>query len=183
MVPVTITVWITLEITGFALFYYAGMSEKTFKFSSLGLEPSFSDALYVSGTSISTAGFGDVTPVSGVYQALTVSEALIGFGILTLAVTYVIGVYGILQQLGVLAAGLFHQASDTGDPLSILVPHFPGGEPRELETHIMTLHRGLVEIYEGVRRYPIVYYYHSRRAYRFFPYTFRMMGGMAAALR
>ena len=47
----------------------------------------------------------------------------------------------------------------------------------------MALRRGLVEIYEGVRRYPIVYYYHSRRAYRSFPYTFRMMGGMAGALR
>ncbi len=47
----------------------------------------------------------------------------------------------------------------------------------------MELHRGLVEIYEGMRRYPIVYYYHSRRAYRSLPYTFRMMGGMAGALR
>jgi hypothetical protein len=40
-----------------------------------------------------------------------------------------------------------------------------------------------VEIYEGIRRYPIVYYYHSRRAYRSLPYTFRMIGGMAGALR
>jgi hypothetical protein len=39
----------------------------------------------------------------------------------------------------------------------------------------MTFHRGLVELYEGIRRYP-VYYYHSRRAYRSLPYTFRMMG-------
>ena len=47
----------------------------------------------------------------------------------------------------------------------------------------MALHRGLVEIYEGIRRYPIVYYYHSRRAYRSLPYIFRMIGGMAGALR
>jgi hypothetical protein len=47
----------------------------------------------------------------------------------------------------------------------------------------MDLHRGLVEIYEGIRRYPIVYYYHSRRAYRSLPFVFRMVGGMAGALR
>ena len=183
MVPAIFTVWMILEITGFAFLYYAGMNEQTFNFSNPRLEPSFGVALYMSGTAIPTLGFGDVTPTSGVYQILAISESLVGFGILTLAVTYLIGVYGVLQQLGVLAAGLFHQASDTGDPLSILAPHFPAGEPRELETHVMALHRGLVEVYEGVRRYPIVYYYHSRRAYRSLPYTFRMMGGMAAALR
>jgi hypothetical protein len=88
-----------------------------------------------------------------------------------------------LQQLGVLTAGLYHQAQDTGDPWSILAPHFPGGEHRGLASHLMSLHQGLVEIYEGIRQYPIVYYYHSRHAYRSLPFAFRMVGGMAGALR
>jgi hypothetical protein len=183
MVPLTISVWILLILTGYALIYYAHMSEGTFHFSKPGIEPSLGEALYMSGTAISTAGFGDVTPTSGVYQALAVSEALIGFGILTLAFAYVVGVFGVLQRLGILAAGLYHQASDTSDALSILAPHFPNGEPQGLDHHLMTLHRELVEVYEGLRRYPVVYYYHSRRAYRSIPYTFRMMGGMAGALR
>lgn len=182
MVPVTIIVWISLVALGYALVYYAGMDQKTFAFGS-DLQPSLQNAIYVSGVSISTLGFGDLTPIHFFYQALTVSEALIGFGILTLAITYVLGIYGVLQQLGVLSAGLYHQAQDTSDPLSILVPHFPNGQHRGLETHLMSLHRGLVEIYEGIRRYPIVYYYHSRRAYRSLPYTLHMLGGMAAALR
>jgi hypothetical protein len=183
MVPVTITVWILLVAFGYALVYYDSISAKTFYFSSPGLKPTFPEALYLSGTAISTVGFGDITPQSTAYQLITVSEALIGFGILTLVITYVIGVYGVLQQLGVLSAGLHHQAQDSSDPLTILKPHFPNGEHRGLETHLMSLHRGLVEIYEGIRRYPLVYYYHSRRAYRSLPYTFRMVGGMAGALR
>ncbi|HET7478370.1 MAG TPA: potassium channel family protein [Rubrobacteraceae bacterium] len=183
MVPVTIFVWILLVSSGYALIYYAGMDAHTFYFSNSSLEPSLLEAFYLSGTAISTLGFGDVTPLSAFYQLLTVSEALIGFGILTLAITYVLGVYGVLQQLGILAAGLYHQAQDTSEPLDILIPHFPNGEHRGLETHLMAVHRELVEIYEGIRRYPIVYYYHSRRAYRSLPYTFRMLGGMAAALR
>jgi hypothetical protein len=183
MVPAAITVWISLVLTGYAFVYYAGMSWVSFNFSSPHLEPSFGEALYMSGTAISTLGFDDVTPMSAPYQALGVSEALIGFGILTLAITYVVGIYGVLQQLGVTAAGLFHQASDTAEPLSILKPHFLDGEPRDIESHIVTHHRSLVEIYEGLRRYPIVYYYHSRRAYRSLPYTFRMIGGVVGALR
>jgi hypothetical protein len=182
MVPVTITIWISLIALGYALVYYVGMIRGNFAFSS-GVEPSFSDAVYASGVSISTLGFGDITPTSGLYQALSVSEALIGFGILTLAISYVIGVYGVLQNLGVLSAGLHHQTQDTDDPWTILAPHFHDGRPRALESHLMELHRGLVETYEGMRRYPIVYYYHSRRAYRSLPYVFRTVGLMAAALR
>ncbi len=183
MIPVVIIVWIALVLTGYACVYYAGMNGETFYFENPVLGPSFGEALYVSGTAISTLGFGDVAPTSGVYQALAISEGLMGFGILTLSITYVIGIHGVLQHLGILAAGLLHQASDTAEPSSILEPHFPDGEPRDLDHHVMTFHRGLVEIYEGLRRYPIVYYYHSRRPYRSLPYTFYMIGGVTSALR
>ena len=183
MVPATITVWISLVALGYALIYFSGMDEEFFYLPGRTLEPSFLEALYFSGTSISTVGFGDITPTNTLYQVLAVSEGLIGFGILTLAITYILGVYNVLQQLGVVSAGLYHQAQDTSDPWSILAPHFPDGEHRGLETHLMSLHRGLVEIYEGIRQYPIVYYYHSRRAYRSLPFVLRMVGGMAGALR
>ncbi|HEV2092442.1 MAG TPA: potassium channel family protein [Rubrobacter sp.] len=183
MVPVTITVWISLVAFGYALIYLFGMRGGGFSLSVSRLEPSFLEAVYFSGTAISTLGLGDITPTLGFYQVLAISEALIGFGLLTLSITYVLGVYNVLQQLGVVTAGLYHQAQDTSDPWSILTPHFPGGEHRGLETHLMYLHRGLVEIYEGIRQYPIVFYYHSRHAYRSLPFAFRMVGGMAGALR
>jgi hypothetical protein len=92
MVPVTITVWIFLVSLGYSLIYYAGMDGRTFSFSNPGLGPSFMEALYFSGVTIATLGLGDVTPLVGSYQAIAVSEALVGFGILTLSITYVIGV-------------------------------------------------------------------------------------------
>ena len=51
------------------------------------------------------------------YQILAVSEALIGFGILTLATTYILGVYNVLQQLGVVSAGLSTTRPRTGATL------------------------------------------------------------------
>jgi hypothetical protein len=106
MVPVTITVWVLLVSLGYALVYYAGMDgDALFSLPGKSLEPSPMEALYLSGVAVSTLGFGDITPTNALYQALVVSEALIGFGILTLAISYIIGVYGVLQQLGVLSAG------------------------------------------------------------------------------
>ena len=62
MVPTTITVWIFLGSSGFALVYYAGIDGRTFSFSSSGLEPSLMEAFYFSGVTIATLGLGDVTP-------------------------------------------------------------------------------------------------------------------------
>lgn len=182
MIPLVIVMWVGMEILGFALLYYAGMNYENFTFGA-GLEPGFKEALYLSGVSISTIGFGDVTPSSGIYEFLAVLEALIGLGILTLSISYVLSVYQVLQRLSILAAGLHHQAADTGDPRSILVPHFPGGLARDLDNHLMALHQGLVAYYEGMRRYPIVYYFYSRRPYRSMTYAFHMIGELAAALR
>ena len=64
MVPMIIDFWIALVLTGYALVYYAGMNSESFNFSSPGLEPTLGEALYVSGTAISTLGFGVVTPAA-----------------------------------------------------------------------------------------------------------------------
>jgi hypothetical protein len=102
MVPATITVWIFLVSSGYALVYYAGMDARTFSFSTSGLGPSVMEAFYFSGVTIATLGLGDVTPLNPLYQAVAISEALIGFGILTLSITYVLGIYEVLQRLGIL---------------------------------------------------------------------------------
>jgi Ion channel len=82
MVPVTIVVWILLVSWGYALVYYAGMVRGDFSLSVSSLDPSFMESLYFSGITISTLGLGDITPTSGLYQVISVSEALTGFGIL-----------------------------------------------------------------------------------------------------
>ncbi len=182
MVPATLSLWVGLEILGFALLYYVGMNRENFAFQP-GLEPGFREALYLSGVSLATLGYGDLTPSSTLYQMLGFAEALIGFGILTLSLSYVLNIYRVLQQFSILAAGLYHQAADPGNPRTILVPYFAQGMPHDFGTSLMNLHQNLVAYHEGMRRYPIVYYFHSRRAYRSTPYVFRMVGEMAAALR
>ncbi len=182
MVPATVAMWVGIEILGFALVYYAAMDGEPFAFEPQ-LEPGFWNAVYLSGVTLATLGYGDITPDTIPYKLVAFGEALIGFSIITMALSYVLNVYGFLQQLSGMSAGLQHQATDRDLPRSILVSHFPDGEPRNLDPHLRTLYQNLMTHHEGMSRHPIVYYFHGRRAYRSMPYAFYMVGGMVGALR
>lgn len=181
MIPATLLLWMGLEILGFGLIYYANITQD-FSFTT-GTPQTFWQAVYLSGVTMTTLGFGDITPVSTLYGVLAFMQAMIGFSILTLAISYVLNIYQVLQQWNTMASGLYHQATDTADPVKILAHHFSGGEPRELGSTLGGLHQNLVSYYEGVRCYPIVYYFHNREVQRSLPYVFRMAGGTAATLR
>lgn len=128
MIPGTIFLWAGLEILGFALIHYVGMGGAHFAFEH-EVEPDIGPAVYLSGVTLATLGYGDITPISPLYEAIALSEALIGFVILSLTISYVLGIYRVLHQLSVLASGLYHQAEDAKDSRSVLVSHFPDGQP------------------------------------------------------
>lgn len=182
MILGTLLLWLGLIILGFALLYMVGMGHGAFDLRP-GLEPSFGRALYLSGVSMSTLGYGDVTPISGLYQGLSFVQALIGFTILTLAISYVVNIYQILREISALGADLYHQAGDRFDVRAILESHLRGGRPEQLGTRLLTLHRGLVRHYEGLRHFPICYYFYSRRLYPTLPYVLRAVGTLIGALR
>ena len=182
MVLLTIVVWLGTQLIGFALVYYPGVLGNEFALGS-DLRASFGVALYTSAVTLSSLGSTDVVPTAMAFRAVAATETLVGLGILTLTVSYLLNVYRVLQAQNTLAAALHHQAEDGGDPRSILAPHFVAGRPEGLSTHLREFHRSLVDQAEGMRRYPIVYYFQSRRAYRSIPYIFHMIGGVVAALR
>ena len=182
MVLLTLVVWLGTQLVGYALVYYPGVLDNEFALGS-DLRASFGVALYTSAVTLSSLGSADVFPTAMAFRAVSASETLVGLGILTLTVSYLLNVYRVLQEQNTLAAALHHQAEDGGDPRSILAPHFVAGRPEGLSTHLREFHRSLVNQGEGMRRYPIVYYFQSRRAYRSIPYIFHMIGGVVAALR
>ncbi len=182
MVPITLLVWLGSQLAGFALIFRPGLDDGSFALAD-EVEPSLGVAFYMSGMTLSTLGYGDVTPQTVSYQLATTTEALVGLGILTLTISYILGVYGVQSQLAALSARLRHQTQDRGHPRTLLIAHFPDGEPVDLGLHLRELHLGIIELYEGIRRYPIVYYFHSRHAYRSISFVFRCIGDMVATLR
>ena len=182
MVVATIGLWIGLQIAGYGLIYTAGMHGKAFEIGR-GLHPGLGTALYFSGATITSLSFNDLSPHSMTFHALAASETLVGLGILTLSLTYLMNVYRALQDQALLASMLHHQSEEQNDARTILAPQFRGGEARALGTELRELHRGLVALSEDLGRYPILFYFESRRPYRSVPYILRMTGGVITAVR
>jgi hypothetical protein len=182
MVPITLFIWLGSQLIGYALVYRPGLDHASFALPD-EVEPSLAVAFYMSGMTLSTLGYGDVTPQTVPYQLATTAQALIGLGILTLTISYVLGLYRVQSHLAGIAARLRHQTQDRGEPRTLLIAHFPDGEPVDLGLHLRELHLAIIELYEGIRRYPIVYYFHSRHAYRSISFVFRCIGDLVATLR
>ena len=103
-----ILVWAGTILVGWTLIYWPHMSEG-FSFSS-GLEPSrridVMDSLYVSLVTVATLGYGDIVPTYLWLRLLSPLEALIGFALLTAAVSWVLQIYPALARRRALAVRL-----------------------------------------------------------------------------
>lgn len=90
-----ILMWVALLVAGGALVYAPHVPEG-FLFQS-GVDVSgrsdVLDAVYLSTVTLATLGFGDVVPVDGWLRIAVPVHALIGFGLLTASVTWVLQVY------------------------------------------------------------------------------------------
>jgi hypothetical protein len=121
MVVLAIAAWGFLLIAGFALIYRPWLSH--FLVSPGRLHDSWTEALYFSGYAATTLGLGDVVADTPPLRFLSVLEAFSGFALVTLAITYLLGVYGAVLTMGVLAGRIdaFFRADDVraldyGDP-------------------------------------------------------------------
>lgn len=103
-----IGIWGVLASLGWALVYWPHMRDGfTFPENSTAVhDPTFVDALYLSLVTISTLGFGDVFPSTDWLRIVTPLEALFGFALLTVAVSWVLQVYPALSRRRQLALRL-----------------------------------------------------------------------------
>lgn len=102
-----IGVWGVLAVIGWALIYLPHIPDG-FAFVSVpaGHDNALVDALYISLVTISTLGLGDVVPASNWLRIANPLEALFGFALLTVAVSWVLQIYPALTRRRVLAIRL-----------------------------------------------------------------------------
>lgn len=103
-----IALWALVAVVGWALVYYPHLPD-AFRFAQ-GLSPdersAAVDALYLSGVTVTTLGYGDITPTVAWLRAVAPLQALVGFAVLTAAVTWVLQVYPALARRRALALRL-----------------------------------------------------------------------------
>jgi hypothetical protein len=180
MLPATYMLWLGLLICGFALIFNAGLSAHGFS-SSAG--HGIGTAFYLGAGDISSLTFGDVTAQSSLMRALVDVETIVGLTTFTLALGYVVTTFDVLRTLDGLHATVRRHADDPSKPSSILARHFRGGQPSELPSLLESLTDRLEAYDQGLRRYPVVYYFHTRRFDRSIPRIFNNLGRLLALLR
>ncbi|WP_125206473.1 MULTISPECIES: potassium channel family protein [Isoptericola] len=100
--------WAVLMVLGWALIFWSWMPAG-FLYAT-GIDPATRstvvDALYLSLVSVTTLGYGDITPLAPWLRIVTPVEGLLGFALLTAAVSWVLQVYPALTRRRVLALRL-----------------------------------------------------------------------------
>jgi hypothetical protein len=117
MVMVVFT-WLAMILLGWALVYWPHLT--TGFLYSPGLEPAshdgLFDALYLSAVTLGTLGVGDIAPLDSWMRIAVPVESLVGFGLITAAVSWVLEVYPAITRRRSLAVRLAHlKAAGTRD--------------------------------------------------------------------
>jgi hypothetical protein len=144
--------WLAGLWLGYALVYapFADDFSYTGAFGSTG----FAEALYLSGVSLSTVGFGDVVAHTDGLRLVTVLEGASGLGAFTAAITYVLSVYPLLTEI----RGDALRLADLGvERAEVAAQVASAGAPDELSHMAQALNRS----HEHLKRFPILYYFES----------------------
>ncbi|CAN5870381.1 hypothetical protein BH23ACT11_BH23ACT11_29170 [soil metagenome] len=156
---VVIVSWVTLMVVGWALIYWPHMPQN-FLFSTglnTALQGDFLDALYLSFVTLVTLGYGDITPTENLLRILAPLQALIGFGLLTASITWVLSIYPALSRSRSLAQeiSLLHDA-EVAERMNITEM-----DAGSIESLFHDLSSQLVSVRNDLMQFSITYYFHS----------------------
>ena len=159
-----LVLWAVLLTVGFALLLFAFRSP--FQDGSLDAGATalarFRTDLYVSGTTLTTLGPGDVVPRSQFARALMIAESGTGLGFVALVISYVPVLYGAFSRREVIVAMLDGRAGSPPTAAELLRRHSFDGGPEALGTLLEEWERWSAEILESHISYPILCFYRSQ---------------------
>jgi hypothetical protein len=165
LLPLLIVVYIVLSVLAFALLYYPHVPSG-FTFSVERAEPGWADAVYFSGVTLTTVGYGDVVPRLTSLRLLTLFESASGLVIISLAITYMLTVYAALERKRAVAVSLYHQAGKGADVAGFIAHHFVEGRFYGLRDALRTVTRDLQGLHESHIDHPVIHYFHPVEVYK-----------------
>lgn len=115
-VLLTVAMWLGLMVVGFALVLHPLAPQDLSYGAGSPQGPTWLDALYLSAVSVSTLGLGDVVIQEPQLRWLAPLEALLGFAVLTAAITWITQIYPALSRRRALALDVWTACGDPGDP-------------------------------------------------------------------
>lgn len=168
LLPLLIVVYLVLSVLAFALLYYPHVPSG-FTFAVERPEPGWIDAVYFSGVTLTTVGYGDVVPRLAPLRFLALFESASGLVVISLAITYMLTVYTALERKRSVALSLYHQAGDGADVAGLIAHHFVEGRFYGLRDALRTVTRDLQGLLESHIDHPVIHYFHPVEVYKSTP--------------
>jgi hypothetical protein len=155
-----IAVWGALVMLGFALIIWPRLPEE-FAFGE-GLDPAthdgLLDAVYLSLVNLTSLGYGDIVPTGEVLRLLGPLETLIGLGLLTASISWILLLYRVLADYRALSheiSILIEAEQEAGTRLEEIEPGSAAETLSDLTSRVLALRDDFVHS-------PIAYYFHPR---------------------
>lgn len=150
-----IATWVAALAVGWALVYWPQMPDGFIHSSTLAEadRSGFVDSLYVSLVTLATLGYGDIAPAEGWLRVATPVEALLGLGLFTASVSWLLSIFPVLSRRRALAyeIRLLHESRRAVcEPASPL----PAPVYAALTSRLVAVERDLVT-------FPVTYYFHE----------------------
>ena len=168
LLPALVATFIVCLMLGYALIYWPHMPG-SFNVDEKARTPSWIEAIYFSGITLTTLGYGDIAPRSTPMRLVALSEASAGFAFISLAVTYLLTVTNALERKRTVALSFYHQAEQGADAAGFLVHHFRRGEFQGLESIFATAARDLQSLLESHVEHPVIHYFHPVEVHKSLP--------------
>ena len=179
----SVATWLGCVIFGFGFIYYGLMEGTNFQYDGRGLGAGMFGAIYLSAAQLATVGTSQITPETNVLRVLTIAETLSGLVLVTLILTFLLGVYQVIRDLRALSSNFATVEPDVGNAVARLNSFFPQGQPVGLDSYLQAISESFWSYSDGLRLHHIAYYFQSGRDEFSLPYTLHMMVRTLAALR
>jgi hypothetical protein len=168
LMPLLITTYIVLLTLAFALVYLPHVPDN-FTITGPKADAPWLNAVYFSGCTLTTLGYGDIVPSTGGLRFVALIEAASGFALISLAITYLLAVNTALEHKRTVALSLYHQAGEGADAAGYIVHHFVDGRFYGLRDALRTSTRDLQALLESHVEHPVINYFHPVEVYRSLP--------------
>jgi hypothetical protein len=150
--------WGTLITVGFALILWPYFPEDFAVAETVTIDGGLDDALYLSMVNLTSLGYGDIVPTGELLRFVGPLETLIGLGLLTAGISWILLLYRVLADYRSLSheiSLLLEEQDATGIRLTAIEPQVAARALADLTTRAVAMRDDLVHS-------PIAYYFHPR---------------------
>jgi Ion channel len=181
LLPLLLVTYITLLVTAFALVYHPRMPGQ-FRVAEQAAD-GFVDALYFSGITLTTLGYGEIVPATTLMRLMALVESASGIALISLAIAYLLAVYNALGSKRTAALSLYHQAGEGADAAGYIAHHFVEGRFYGLRDALRAATRDIQNVLESHVEHPVIHYFHPVEVYKSLPRMLFLLLETCAVIR